>query len=453
MISFFVILSIQLLLIIIGLLFSLLIGVKDKIENLGLSYLFGSGLVTIVFLLNNLFFNLKLGAINFIISVGISFSIIFIFLLIKKRFIVNLEFVTIKKISFNLSCLEKFILFFILLIIAYTFFENYIWPITDWDSLAFYDFRAKVISMTGSMKEGVELGYFFQYPPYTSFLHVFGYLFGSERVKIVYSFIFSSLLLVFYSLVRRRQSRLISLFSVLTIAVDRFIFTHSVMAYSNLSYLVFISLGLIYLYYWVLDNDNKDLSVGSLLVATSTWVRSTEPFWMIGILLIVLGSIKNKKDLKHPLFFISLILIVDKLWSYYVGTFTINNPSIAPKRIQMIIKMLNQNNFFSYVLSKIAQVSIYLFTNLKIVFGYLLIPYLLSLYYDIRRKYFRNLFASLLILIILLFIYLGTLIFSLTYDTWNLISDSLQRLSMVLTPIFIFAIFNSSIWEKDNEKK
>ena len=62
-----VIFTIQFLLMIVGYLISILIGVKSKIESLGLSYLLGSGLITLLFLNNHFFLNISLGSLNLLV--------------------------------------------------------------------------------------------------------------------------------------------------------------------------------------------------------------------------------------------------------------------------------------------------------------------------------------------------------------------------------------------------
>ena len=266
--QFFTLIAINSLLIIVGILASITIGVKQKTEIIGLSYLLGSSIISIVFLLFHWFLNLKLDQPNFLLSVFLNIILLSSFIIISKKTkeLTNLIKSNKKKIKVNLSITEKCFFITIILLVAYSFLENYFWPITDWDAIAFYDFRARIMALNGNMLEGVELGYFFQYPPYTSFLHVFGYIFGTERVKIVYSLIYSSFLIVFYSLIRRKQTRSLSLILTLMLASTPMIFEHSTMAYSNLAFTSFFSIGIIYLWFYSNEGMLKDLVIGDCLL-------------------------------------------------------------------------------------------------------------------------------------------------------------------------------------------
>lgn len=448
-IDFMTIIAIQILLMVVGYFIASLLGVKKKLEALGLSYLLGSGLITILFLINHFLFKLDLGAINFLLSaVGSVLALIFISIKLKrKNDLFNFKFNKFLQILKELSCIEKFILIFILLLVGYTMLENYVWPITDWDALALYDFRARVMAITGNMREGVELGYFFQYPPFTSFLHVFGYIFGTERVKIVYSFLYTSLLIIFYSLLKRKQNRLISLVGTLLLAVDTFIFNHSIMAYTNLAYVVFISIGLVYLIFWLEKFNRTDLMVGAILVALSTWVRASDPFWYLGILIIIFGLIKSKKNIKIGMVLIIFTIILYKFWDSYVSTVNIISQNSSRESVYLQVLLTNSDHLSSLIKS-IPEILVYFWQNVINVINYLLPLGIFTFFYDLRNKNLINIYIYLTLMISLFLILIGIFIFSLYYQTWNMIGDSLQRMSMVLIPLIVFAIFNSSIWKE-----
>lgn len=446
--DFLIIISIQLLLMIIGFLVTILVGVKDKLEALGLSYLFGSGLITILFLINHFIFNIDLNGINFLLAIIVSLVLLTFAIVLSKKRISLIKIKKLKNGFNNVSCFEKFIIVFLLLILGYTFLENYIWPITDWDALALYDFRARVMSTTGNMSEGVELGYFFQYPPFTSFLHVFGYIFGSERVKIVYSFIYFSLLMTFYSLLKKTQANYVALLGVLMLGIDAFVFRHATMAYTNLSYVAFISLGLIYLTFWLNNSSKKDLLVGGILVGLSTWVRASDPFWYIGILIILFGLIKKKKQIRVGASLILGTVLIYKFWDYFVAT--INISSNTQNRESLYLKVLTGDiQYYLNIIKSIPMIIIYFWDNVIIIIKHLLPLTIFTIYYDFKNKNNLNIISYILLIISWIMIFAGIIVFSLFYETWDLIGESLQRMSMVLIPLVIFIIYNSSIWKEN----
>ena len=143
-----------------GYLMALVLGIKNKIEAVGIAYLLGSGAVSLLFLLNRWLFGLALDGGNFVLSLVMVLAVCL--LIIHRREGSFNSLIDGLKLSRPVS-LEKIVSFenllvtMLLIIFSYSFLQNYFLPITDWDSLALYDFRAKVIERTGEMSEGIEL--------------------------------------------------------------------------------------------------------------------------------------------------------------------------------------------------------------------------------------------------------------------------------------------------------
>lgn len=443
------ILSVQFVLMIVGSLASVLLGVKDKLETLGLAYLLGSGIVTILFLLFHWFFGFHLDRLNFFVSFISASVILFLLILITNKLKVLTQLFIIKKSDFDLSLttIEKSIIAIIILLVGYGFLENYFWPVTDWDALAFYDFRAIVIAKTGSMMEGIELGYFFQYPPYTSFLHAFGYLFGAERVRIIYSFIFISLILNFFILVRRRQDQLVSLFSILVLTSTPLFFEHSTVAYTNLAFSAYFSLGIIYLWFYHDKGILKDLLIGGLLIGISTWIRSTEPFWLVALFLILLGLMKFKKYYFQSFFSIFFLSFPNRLWRYYLDYLDtisiIKFSSTKTHSMQAVTSFLYSDIGVADLIWRIIEVTYYLISTLSPFFSLIFLLYLIVFINDFKSKVIESLTIFLLIGVV----WGGTLIFSFTFDTWDMIGGSIVRMCMIFIPLFIYLIVKDLRYE------
>lgn len=436
------ILSIQIFLMLCGSLVVHAIGVKKRLEVLGLSYLFGSVIVTFVFFLFHWILNLKLDKINFFLSVLVIILVSFFVIIIRKKQSFLLDFFNIEKINFDfkLGTTERVLFGLIIFLVGYSFFENYFWPITDWDALAFYDFRARVMALNGDMIEGIKLGYFFQYPPYTSFLHVFGYIFEAERVKVVYSFIYASMLLTFYNLLSEKQGKFVSLLFTLILASTPIIFEHSVTAYSNLSYTAFFSLGLIYLWKYYDDSLLKNMIIGSFLVGASSWIRSTETFWLIPIVLLIAKMIKNKNNIIMTFLGIFWINIPNRIWRLFLSD--LNTKS-------SIVITDTQSDSTSFILDFFAkkwgvlelffqtfEVIKFLVINLSSDYSLLLILLFLVFFNSGRKN--THQFLSLLGLLII--VIGGTFIFSFTFATWNLIGGSVVRMSMIFIPLILYVV-------------
>lgn len=450
--QFLTILTIQLFLFAIGFLVSILFGLKNKREIVGLSYLFGSGLITLLVFLVHWLLNYQFNQTTVVLTMLITFVFLLLEIIVLKRIKVIKNFFTFDKktIKNSFSKTEKFILAFIIIFAAYGIFENYFWPIIDWDALAFYDFRARVIALNGNMLEGIELKYFFQYPPYTSLLHVFGYIFDAERVKIVYSFIYFSALLSFYSLLRRKQDRLVSLFFTLILSSFPMIFQHSIMAYSNLSYTAFFSTGLMYLWLYYESGKKRDLLTGGFLMGLSTWVRSTEPFWLIGLFVILLSLFKNRKNFLISLLSISFLNFPNKLWRefliYLDNSSDIKIIDTNSHTTDAIKDFILQKQSILNVFIRSYEVVKYLIVTLSPDF-FMLFSLLVLTVIGNNRKNKVEMWS---LLIAFGIIFAGTLIFSFTFDTWDQIGGSIARMSMIFIPLLLFIIAKDLQYDKKN---
>ena len=411
------ILAIQVCLLIVGYLMAVVFGVAQKLEALAVAYLLGSGVVSIVFLLLHWLFGLNLDATNFIASVFLTGGLAF---LITKRMkktkeMTDFRLTKTSRVLKSLSVFEKSLLILLFILVGYTIIENYVWPVTAWDSLALYDFRARVMAVHGNMVEGIQLGYFFQYPPFTSFLHLFGYVFGNERIKLAYSFIFASLLTSFFVLLRRKQPLWIALLGTLFLAVDSYIFGHSTVAYTNLSYVTFLTLGLIYLLFWFHEGAKKDLLLGAFLLGLSTWVRSSEPFWLVGIGLILLRLFTKREQVFLGLLMIFLMVGISRLWGIFVQSLYAANNFYPAARRSLLAIVLSSRFSFELLLSRIQEIGGYFYLYSLNVWRYLLLPFGFSFYYDWRAKNKHNLTLAVMVGLLLSMLFGGIFFFSLYY--------------------------------------
>ncbi len=261
-------------------------------------------------LAEQLFLSISLGTLLYTLSLllvhsafGVAISLQLVLILVTIEVVCSIVALALCKLPLFPACktsfktlqsrskIEKILLLVLTIIILSTLAQNLFWPVTDWDALALYDFRARVVAETGSFAKGVELGYFFQYPPYTSLLHTTVYVTGAVYAKVWYTLLYTALIAGIFAILRKRTSSTIALVGAVIIAVDPQIFEHSTMAYTNLSYTLFLAMGTIYLWEWFRTRRWYNGIVGGLLIAGATWVRITEPFWVVGVGLVILVGI------------------------------------------------------------------------------------------------------------------------------------------------------------------
>jgi len=419
------------------------------VEKLGLGFLFGNVLTSYFYFLMHSLLGLELNKQNFIFL--ISFLIFFSMFAMGKRFFFQFKKTNLFKVKNELFAnkLSKILFYILLLAIGFSFFNNYYWPLTDWDALALYDFRAKVIASTGNLSQGVELGYFFHYPPHTSLLHTFNYILGLQEVKIWYSLLYATFLMVFYSLLRKEHSLKLSLFGTLILAISPRIFSHAKIAYTNLPYTIYLSLGYLYLYFWLKKGVIQDVIIGALLIAFSTWIRLSEPFWIVSVLILFIGAFRYKKQIPILILLVGIIFSMIWPWDKFVSI-QYNKPlakglGISPRHLSKIsLKELPKRTL---------EVTKYLKSNVYPVIKHYVPALIISFYFILQKKKWIKLLDYSLLILFLGLIYVGTIFFSFQYEEWREIPDSAARMSMVIIPFCIYPIISSDLWKTQKKKK
>jgi hypothetical protein len=459
----------------LGILMALTIGVKNRAEVLGLSFILSSLWITITTVLLHQFFGFTINAQLFFGVLVLSISILLLALgATKKLRVIKLSKIDAARKLKSLNKPEKLVLTIIGILIFGSLFQNLFWPVTDWDALALYDFRARIVTETGSFELGKELGYFFQYPPYTSLLHTSVYVLGFEQAKLWYTILYGSFIAVFYALLRKRTSRIISLSGALLLAANPHMVEHSVMAYTNLAYILYFSLGIIYLWDWLSESRNSSLMLGGILVGGSTWVRMSEPFWIVGIALIIFGVLIKKKTSKTlflSLFSAFLLLGIKKVWPDFMahtyasilipvetaqtssdsGFYLLSLPLNAPifdifKNLSILLKPGVE--LWSRTIGVLDYFKVYILP----VFSYLVMPGVFVIWYDLSKDKKRAIIEWGTVAMLIGLIFLGTLIFSFSDSSWDQIGGSAQRMSFFLIPLILYPLAASSIWNKIQKK-
>lgn len=417
------------------------------LERLSVSFLIGSILFTYLQFMLYAFLNISFTSKNLYVLLAFLLFYSLGSILIGHRFIFNQLYVflnTAKEKIKELLYGEKILLLALAFVVTSSLFLNFFWPVTDWDAIALYDYRAKVILATSSLERGIQEGYFLQYPLYTSLLHANSYLLSIPWSKPWYSLLYICFLMLFYSLLRKNTTRLLSLLGTVILASTPLLFTHSQVAYTNLPFTIFYVTGLLYLVVWVKDLRHSSLFIGSLLVAGSTWIRLSEPFWICAVLIVLLGLIRNKgKHVYLSILSILLIFFLRTPWLSFISQKTGETTSTA---ISTFGTLRNLNQDINNLFNNSVEVMAFLYKNVLPVFKFHLLPLLLVLTMAILVKNsplkvpIIPLVATLLTFGI---IALGTLIFSFTYPGWQSIPDSAARISMVMIPLILYSSFAS----------
>ncbi len=427
-------------------------GLRMMIEKISLAFLVGTSISTMIFFILFSFVRLPFNQL-LILEV---FSLVWISWFIQTR-ILKTEFwdpflsplLYLKKIK--LRKLEIIMLAVLGFILISSLLSNLYWPIVDWDALALYDFRAKVLIHDGNFDNGLQLGYFFQYPPFTSILHALTYGVGVIYSKIWYSLLYFCFLLSFYQILRQRSKRIISIIGTIILATTPALLVHAKMAYTNLPYTIYLGLGFLYLLSWIKTGQRYQLFVGAVLIATSTWIRMTEPFWLLSTVFFLIGLGRYRKQWLIIMLSGLLIVFFKQPWMLYISQLqgadaaSLAN-SVPPADIKTSLSL-------SQLYDRFKQVSLFLSTTLRGTLSPYILAILLSFYSTIfKRKYYHLLDFGLFV-ILLLSIFAGTYVFSFRFPEWTSIPDSATRMSMFLYPLMIYLIMISDFWNFEYQNK
>ncbi len=428
---------------------------SNLVEAIGLSFLIGLGLITYLLFVTTI--------------IGIAFTALNLFLVLILAnllliFIINCFSIGDKTYWLNFSKLtgsaDRTRLFLIALL--FTLFlgslvTNLYWPVKDWDSLTLYDSRARILVDKGFLQD-MPL-YYFSYPLLTSVAHAIVYVFDINNPMFLYSLFFGSFLLVFYELSKKISGPSLALFLTFFVAISPQIFDHSMMAYTNLPYTIYFSLSALYLYYWMRDKKTSNLVLFTLLISISTWIRSTEPYWIVllglslfftvGVFFVREGNRKYTRTVKNILLpnMISLIAVYFFVWIWraysnlQIAKLSVNDPGQLTY-FKVFFSRIYDIDFIMRVLDYIIRFTIEPVWQLYVI-------YILGLLYCITKR--KNLIYSLVLTTLICSMIAGIFLFAGGYSGWEEIHGSLLRMSMVFYPLLIFYI--ACIFEKEKEHR
>ena len=419
------------LLLFFGLLITILLKVKVGLaERLSLSYLLGIGLFTFFVFAFDLLFNINY-SINNTFSLLISLCVILFALKYKDT---GNFFKSIKIEKEKPKTLTIIFWSFVILVFIYTLVANLYWPVYDWDALALYDFRAKVFLIDSNLiHAALNNSYFIGYPLLTSLAHLFVYQLGLQSPKLIYSFFYLTFIVVSYFSLKRSSNEKKAVFFTILLSLIPEILTHTTIAYTNMAYAIYLLIGTLYIFEHSKDNSMSVLLLSSIFIGLSIWCRSYEPFWIIPMMLVMFITIREH-NIKSLLYCLAIICIFKFSWKYfaiYINGFAPLTQSEAALSYLQIIKRINVDNILS--------IAGYLFKYVYSTWGLLTIlltlTFLRSFTFNKKRNY--------LVIITILFIILlsvGTLVFSITYSSWQAIPDSARRMGMFFLPLILFSV-------------
>lgn len=368
-------------------------------------------------------------------------TLLFMFFAILLFLILNLVFKKFealfsRKPILRISRIQFAIITFILIAVVSSFLANSYWPVRDWDALTLYDFRGKFFASQNSIRSVFDIHrYYLGYPLYTSLLHSYVYLLNTNGNPLfMYTLIYVSFITITYSVLTRISSSKISLLFTFIIAFTFEIFDHSLLSYTNLPYSTFLIAGYLYFLNYIKDKKMSYLIIASVLIGLSGWIRNSDPFWIPPVLLMIYQSIKDRK-IKHLLLFVTIILIIRLPWSAFTNEVSKNYLISSSNNLNLIFS----TSIFKYI-ERLFLVIPYIWINVIKPQSAIYITFLLSLFMYIPKQ--NRVLSSIrsLVLTNLCVIMGGVYFYSIVYEKWQVIGNSVTRMSIFMTPLVLINI-------------
>ncbi len=386
---------------------------------------------------------------NIILLIGLKLNNISLILALLPLLFLILKYPPLfTKIKFTtLDIYTYLILFFLAGISIYI---SSFWPVRDWDALTLYDFRARLFSDTGSYLSliGSELKYYLAYPFFTSIVHSIFYIGEVNRPTIYYSIVYFSFCIFIYEYLKTKTSKIASTLGVVLIATSHELFHHSFIAYTNLPYTIYFILALATSIDGYLQKNNRLLLASSIYASTMVQIRYDDPFWIVLLLLSLYFFIKQK-NIRNIIYISLPILISRYIWIGYKTNLLNNYPtvsSVSPNQPQFSFTIIN-------LIFRFFEVLAYLYKNLWLTYGYLIMAWMLSILFLLNKKRTPIAITFTIVTTLCLTILVGgTYYTSFVYQKWHLVGGSVTRMMMFLTPLLIINIILNLLPTKDSSK-
>jgi hypothetical protein len=407
-----------------------------RFERLGLAFLLGAGLTTFLWFLGSLI-GLPLNLLTLLLSGVILGGIGYLLIKLLKLSVAQSP-------SLKLGKAEKYLAAAVITSLLISFLIGSYNPLTAWDSIALYDFRGHAVAIDHDLSFSRAGAYFMSYPLMISLLHAVVYQLGGISAQGIHAIIFASLIAIVFGRLKEWSNLKYALLTCLLIIGQNEIFTHSTIAYTNLPYTSYLIAGLLY----AVSTGPYTLLLSGLLLGLSGWVRSSEVFWIVGILLILWQGIRHKQKLRS-IISIFLILIIRLTWSKYMNS------------VYASFGHITQSTVSHFTLASLNKIianwqAIYWYLYLNVISPYLGIWFLavpVSIVAAFKKS--RLLFMLLSSIIISAgMVVVGVMIFSTYYTSWNEIGDSARRMVLFIIPLTlitaVYALY--LVFSKKNEQ-
>ena len=336
-------------------------------------------------------------------------------------------------------------------------------PVYVTDALALYDFRAKVMFLTGTLNSMHEVNNWMSYPPFTSLVHLFIRFLGSDNPHIFYTLMYLSFALVFYAHLNKYTTRTVSAIGTFAMYSSPIVLWQSRQPLTNLPYAIFLCSSIMYLL-WAFSNRKVNLPpllISALCLGLTSWVRITDPFWLVPFFVTSLLLFIRKEFLLMAIF-IFISSSIRNVWLDHVARYSIIDivrssqsviSNIVSPPSSPASPIANPIAEPDPLLSRLSNPAVTAFAFFWPYFMDAVKPTILVFapFIFIESFWFKNKSQIILLsMISLLFLSLwaGTVFASQTFFYWKELGNAVSRLSGLFVPLMWFYVFRSPFWKQ-----
>lgn len=331
---------------------------------------------------------------------------------------------------------------FLIAIIVMNVSKTLYFPTFDTDSIRGFNIVGKAIAHEGTIKAMSlftheyyqdimqRAGSYLTYMPLTQLSYAYVYMLGMETSKLINALMFISFVLAFYGVLRRFATPFLSIIVTVFCVLTPEMLAFSSLSGTNYIHAIYASLGIIYFVaWWKNQKESSLLWISAVLLMGNIWTRN-EGLAFIGAacLLLLYHAIKTK-EYKRLIFYSALCLFPFILWQLFLKIHHLESTNV------IIFKPFYDGAKLSLIFNEMW----ILFKSTQF-YGITFLLFLIVLFCNVWNIYKRKDSLSILLLIVLSWIFYTILIYQVDY-LW----DSLENVMRYSYKRFLFS-FVPLLW-------
>lgn len=236
-----------------------------------------------------------------------------VLLLVLSKSVLADDFVSLKSFKIGFGQVHFTWVFFFFLVLYFVYgisAKGLFWPTAEYDSVAGYDYMAKMIAREGKMN--VSLFRFstdaygmarFIYPPLVASSYALPYLCGMAMSKIMPIVFFVSLIISFYGCLLYYTTHTASIIATAFMALSPEMFSHAALSLTNLPNAAYASISIITFFLWVDKREKSMLLLSSNMMAFTAFSRSDSVVFIAAALIYLAYDFLKTKNIKPILIY------------------------------------------------------------------------------------------------------------------------------------------------------